>query len=316
MLGPGKRLQFVACGIYGNADCRRVFEDCARELMPDVGYHHLDGASAELRRQALSGGDIFTFSIDNTQESFGLAPIEAMAAGLPVVGSDWDGLRDTISAETGILVPTRSVPAEHTRPEAQGYLLDTLNYPQYGGRLSCLVELDLKAMAQAFATLAQDDGLRRRMGEAGQRRARALFDWAAVIPQIQDLWQELTRIRQAHRQRSDTAFWKTNPAAPLPMDIFAGYPGSVFDDADTPYVALATPGHLRRIWQLRRHDQLGQPFERLETLERVFAAIARSGPAGASLSQVAARLRFNRATVSRCWLFFLKYGLIAPAEAP
>lgn len=312
-IGPRRRLHFIACGVYGNADCRRVFEDCAAELMPDVGYHHLDGSDRGLRREALSGGDIFTFPIDNTQESFGLAPIEAMAAGLPVVGSDWDGLRDTISADAGILVPTRSVPAEHTRPEAEGYLLDTLNYPQYGSRLSCMVELDLKAMAQAFATLAEDADLRRRMGEAGRRRARMLFDWAAVIPQMQDLWQELGRIRQSHRRAAESAFWKTNPAGPLPMDIFAGYPGSVFEDAGTPYAALAGTGRLQRIWQLRRHDQLGRPFEMLKTLEKVFDAIVRRGPAGASPSQIAAELRFNPVTVTRCWLFFLKYGLIAPA---
>lgn len=313
-VGPGKRLHFVACGIYGNAECRKVFEECARELMPDVGYHHLDGASAEMRRQALSGGDIFTFPIDNTQESFGLAPIEAMAAGLPVVGSDWDGLRDTISAEAGILVPTRSVGAGQTRPEALGYLLDTLNYPQYGNRLSCLVEIDLKAMAMAFATLARDADLRRRMGEAGKRRARTLYDWAAVIPKMQDLWQELGRIRRASLRRTETAFWKTNPVAPLPMDIFAGYPGSAFDDADRAYVALAGPDRLERLWRLRRHDQLGKPFELWTTLEMVFGAIVRHGPEGASPAAVTAQLRLNPTTVTRCWLFFLKYGLIGPAD--
>jgi hypothetical protein len=176
-----------------------------------------------------------------------------------------------------------------------------------------MVELDLKAMAQAFATLAEDADLRRRMGEAGRRRARMLFDWAAVIPQMQDLWQELGRIRQAHRRAAESAFWKTNPIAPLPMDLFAGYPGSVFEDAGTPYAALAETGRLHRIWQLRRYDQLGRPFEMLKTLEKVFDAIVRRGPAGASPSQIAAELRFNPVTVTRCWLFFLKYGLIAPA---
>ena len=33
---------------------------------------------------------------DNIQETFGIVPIEAMAAGLPVVVSDWDGYKDTV----------------------------------------------------------------------------------------------------------------------------------------------------------------------------------------------------------------------------
>lgn len=63
--------------------------------MPDVSYHYLDGRKPGNRDKAYSGSDIFTFPIDNVQEPFGLSPIEAMAAGLPVIASDWDGLRET-----------------------------------------------------------------------------------------------------------------------------------------------------------------------------------------------------------------------------
>ena len=74
--------------------------------MPDVSYHYLNGKVLGDREKAYSGADIFTFPIDNTQESFGLAPIEAMAAGLPVIASDWDGLRDTVSPDVGIRMLT------------------------------------------------------------------------------------------------------------------------------------------------------------------------------------------------------------------
>ena len=33
---------------------------------------------------------------DSVEETFGIVPIEAMAAGLPVVVSDWDGYKDTV----------------------------------------------------------------------------------------------------------------------------------------------------------------------------------------------------------------------------
>ena len=44
-----------------------------------------------------AAADIFLSLVDNPQETFGLAPVEAMAAGVPVVVSDWDGYRYTVS---------------------------------------------------------------------------------------------------------------------------------------------------------------------------------------------------------------------------
>ena len=49
----------------------------------------------------------FLSLVDNPQETFGLAPVEAMAAGVPVVVSDWDGYRYTVSdGVEGFLIPT------------------------------------------------------------------------------------------------------------------------------------------------------------------------------------------------------------------
>ncbi len=54
--------------------------------------------------------------IDNMQESFGLTPIEAMAAGLPRVISDWDGYRDSVQhGEDGFLIRTIQPPRDTGR---------------------------------------------------------------------------------------------------------------------------------------------------------------------------------------------------------
>ena len=68
------------------------------------------------RRSVWHAADVFVSPSDNIQETFGLAVLEAMASGLPVVASDWDGYRDLVAdGETGFLVPTAMVEGATSR---------------------------------------------------------------------------------------------------------------------------------------------------------------------------------------------------------
>ena len=101
-----------------------------------------------------AAGDIFLSLVDNVQESFGLTPIEAMAAGLPRVLSDWDGYRDSVThGEDGFLVPTRQPPPGSGAALAS-LLLDGRD--QYGGYLAktaLSVAIDQEMAAQCIAML-------------------------------------------------------------------------------------------------------------------------------------------------------------------
>lgn len=60
----------------------------------------------------LQAADIFTSPSDTIQECFGLTPVEAMAAGLPQVVSDWSGYRETVvNSETGFTTPRHGLSA-------------------------------------------------------------------------------------------------------------------------------------------------------------------------------------------------------------
>ncbi|HHC29490.1 MAG TPA: glycosyltransferase, partial [Rhodobacterales bacterium] len=289
---------------------QRVFEAGAKALMPQVSYTHLDGTSAEARAEALSGADIFTFPIDNIQETFGLAPIEAMAAGLPVVVSDWDGMKDTVSADAGIRVTTRSVPGPHRRKESFGYHVEGLNYAQYGNNTSALTEIDLGELTRAFVTLARDPDKRRAMGEAGRKRAQRLYDWAAIIPQYQDFWGELSAIRRAAVGRKVVIGARLNPVAPPPMELFKSYPSQPFAPGIGRCVATPATGlpEVEEMFALRRYDKMKQPFERPEKVASVLGELRAAGSAGADAPDIAEALEMPTMTVERIFAWLLKFG--------
>lgn len=309
-LPKGMRLHFVACGLYADGHSRKVFEESAAALMPSVSYIHLDGASANARAEALSGGDIFTFPIDNIQETFGLAPLEAMAAGLPVITTDWDGMRDTVTEDAGMRIPTRALPASRGQMDAWGYLSKRLSYAQYGNTNSALVEVDLAALTEAITALASDPTRRRAMGQAGLARVQAEYDWRVIIPRYQDLWAELSAIRRKAIQGAPPKHLHANPAAPSPQKLFASYPSEVLPRGIGPCAATQTEPKLEEVYALRGYARMGIPFEQLKTLRAVLGAVEKSGETGTSAKDVAKVLEMNALTADRCYIWLLKYGFL------
>jgi glycosyltransferase involved in cell wall biosynthesis len=87
------------------------------------------------------------FACPSRREGFGVACLEAMAHGRPVVATNVGGLRDlVVDGETGLVVPP----------------------------------CDPAALRAALRRLLVDPELRRRLGAAGRQRAQERFSWAAV----------------------------------------------------------------------------------------------------------------------------------------
>jgi glycosyltransferase involved in cell wall biosynthesis len=229
----GPRLHLILAGQPANPGQGDLIREMAARFGDRVTTHFVDGTRADAG-SVRSAGDIFTLLSDNIQESFGLAPVEAMAAGLPVVASDWDGLRDTIEhGVTGMRVDTVLPAAGTGEMIAQRHALGLEDYPRYAGLAAQLTAIDVGQAADAFAALAADPSLRRTMGVAARGRACALYDWRHVIAAYRALIAELAAIRgkaQARAPRRDHA-----PAQPARMDpfrLFGAYP-TVRLDAST-----------------------------------------------------------------------------------
>jgi phosphatidylinositol alpha-mannosyltransferase len=101
------------------------------------------------------------------QESFGIALVEAMAAGLPVVASDIPGYREVMDhGVEGLLVPPR----------------------------------DPGALAAGLVRVLTEPGLAARLGEAGRERARE-YDWSPVVDRLEALYARAIGRAGYHRRR-------------------------------------------------------------------------------------------------------------------
>ena len=92
-----QRLHFALVGWFPGGEAEmKLYEQAANQLAPDLNVLVMDGNDPCTVGQSWAAADVFLSLVDNIQETFGLTPIEAMAAGLPVVASDWDGYRYTL----------------------------------------------------------------------------------------------------------------------------------------------------------------------------------------------------------------------------
>ena len=109
----------------------------------------------------LSAADVFL--LPSSQESFGLAALEAMACDVPVVASNIGGL------------------AELVEDSVTGFL----HNPE-----------DLDGMAASALRILTDDALHRRMAEAATRRARQQYCDSRIVPMYEAYYQEILETQE------------------------------------------------------------------------------------------------------------------------
>jgi glycosyltransferase involved in cell wall biosynthesis len=98
------------------------------------------------------------FVLPSIYECGGAVVLEAMASGLPIVATDWGGPADYVDGSCGILV-------------------------QPASRDSFVA-----GMTDAMLKLAADPVLRRRLGEAGRKKAVDVFDWQRKVDRILEIY--------------------------------------------------------------------------------------------------------------------------------
>jgi len=198
-LEQAARVAPVVCiesGIFPNQAARDAYTATQRAIAPSVRFIWVDGADADAYRKSWHAADVFFSVADNIQETFGLTPVEAMAAGLPVVVADWSGYRDTVQdGVVGFRIPT-FLPHRGGAQLALRHAMQSLSYDRYIGAVSLATVVEPESLARAFASLAASPELRARMGAAGRERA-AEFDWPRILEQYAQLAAQLEESRAA-----------------------------------------------------------------------------------------------------------------------
>lgn len=279
--GPGagvRQVHLILCGWFANEAIERAFRDAAAALCPSIRLTVLDGRAPDSQASAWAAADVFTSLSDNVQETFGLTPLEAMAAGLPCVVSDWNGYRDTVrDGVDGYRIATVMPGAGAGLDLAQRYDDGVDSYDQYCGHTSQAVALDGAQLAQAYGRLIGDADLRRQLGENGRRRAQAEFDWSVIFGCYRRLWSELDE-----RRRADAALAPALPPGvhagapdrPDPFALFASYPSAQITPASLVELAPdASLALLRQYRELAINRFATSSLPTLEEFGQIFGSI-------------------------------------------
>jgi len=193
---------------------RAAFQAVIDELGLSDRVHLLKDPTDGDRAALYAAADAFVSPVDNHQETFGLSVVEAMAAGLPCVVSDWDGYKDLVEdGVSGFRIPTW-----WNRPSERVLALREVLEPDLAQlSLSQGVAVDMGILVTRMVELATSPRMAQELGAAARGRARANFHWEVVVRRMEAVWKDLAQVAAA------SSLPGTKVAAMDPWEVFAGY---------------------------------------------------------------------------------------------
>jgi glycosyltransferase involved in cell wall biosynthesis len=246
-----KKLRLVLYGYFKPEEAEADFLELAKDYASSFKCDFVSNRDTRFPHGLWAAADVFTSLVENIQESFGLTPIEAMACGLPVVATDWDGYRDSvIDHETGFLIPTFMPPSSAGKILAQNYFNDK-NYGAYLVGSSQSTAIDIESAAHAFALLADNVEKRHEMGRAARKRAVEKYDWKRIVPAYMDLWKDCAAEQKMQtRTTSELEDWQAvHTDFPNPWDIFRSFPSERLK----PFHRISTEASEKDLYRALNH---------------------------------------------------------------
>jgi hypothetical protein len=264
-----------------------------------------DNTPFELRHRLLAAADVFTSPIDNLQETFGIAPIEAMACGTPQVVSDWDGYKDTVvHGVTGYRIPSYWMACDGD--EEVDFGIGGFGFQGFLWGQS--VAIDLPKYQAAVQRLIDDPNLLAAMSAASRARALEVFDWRVVLRSYEALWADLAE----EARRLDPADVRAAPFFRAALSRrFAPFPTAMLDGSQEIRISDEGIRLLAGSDPFPAHSSQEQAVIDPATLLATLDAVRRRR---GTIDEVAARLiqdqRERRPAALRALLWGIKHGLL------
>jgi len=303
----GAKVHVLFAGWAAHPAVAQEFRAAARYFAPAARVSFADGHDPAVRAAVWPAADVFASLPDSVQETFGLVVVEAMASGLPVLASDWDGYRDLVAdGETGLLVPTRMLPGALAGAAARLAFGQT-NYDHYLAECGQAVAVDAGAAGALLARLVGDAGLRARFGAAGRARAVERFAWPHVVRAYEALWADQARELARHRGAARPApGWYPPPEA-----AFGAYPSAWLSEASR---LRAAADALPRLAGLLAMPLTSTAPERRCTDPAALAAALRAAARPRAVGELVAHLGPDPTAARAAIMWLLKYALLEVAE--
>lgn len=302
-------IHFVMYGYFVPEEAGESFRNLAGLLCSKAKVSFISNQDTRFPDGLWAAGDIFFSLVDNMQESFGLTPIEAMAAGLPRVISDWDGYRDSVTnGVDGYLVPTTQPPAGAGRDLTELVMNGTDMYGGYMAKTALCVAVDHEQAAHYLSHLATNREVAREMANKARQRVHTHYAWRTIIASYETMWQEQV-IKSKSAARSPKSWPSLFPQCPDPFTMYHAFPTRALSEHDR-LTLIASADHIRDLWRVDINvlglDIMLPP----DTIQAILKTISHVGEC--TIAQlIAIHAPMDPSSLWRTIAWLLKLGIIA-----
>ena len=197
---PNLNVILLECGSFYNDNIKTNYDNLIKSIKPlkVIRLGGIKPATEKEKIDALNASDIFLSPSDNIQETFGISVIEAMAASLPCIVSDWNGYKDHVkNNENGFRISTTQLNNLENKIDNIDidYRIGKISYDYMIGIKSMYTVVDEDEMIIKLIELADNPHLRERMGINSRKRWQNYYSWQVVSNKYRELWEELKIIR-------------------------------------------------------------------------------------------------------------------------
>ncbi len=264
------------------------------------------------RNEIYNMADVFLAPTDNIQETFGLTPIEAMAAGIPQVVSDWDGYKDTVrDGVTGFRIPTYMSLCDEDCNDFPYHLVENeLFYTHFLFAQSTVIDLEI--LQDKIELLMKHKYLRDKMSEKSIEIANEYFTLKNMMDKYNDLWSELIEIKKI--EDGQEAGKKDNVMfdiyANLYSDAYKSYPTYIISETQMMCITKYGIAVMNKEVVIPYHYKIEEIFREFMVMDYILELVYEQEciTIGQLIDNMSSK--YNKSVIKRGVMYLVKQGAL------